>query len=243
MIDAVAIPAVPRCAIRCLALAALLAAPLAAPAQSAPADSASSTTSSGSWAAPASLGFWVGTARKAPMASRHVRDARRDFYLTGIRAGWVIRSGEQVVVRYVADIHPAAFTTENPGIEGELSQICPSPSEPCAPSATRFRNVYGAGLSPLGVELELFGRSAVALLLRASGGGLWFDDPIPDPAATRFNFVAAAGGGIRVALPRGLALDAGYDFHHTSNGGTGMVNPGLNAHVFNLGMIWRRGGR
>ncbi|MFL5509718.1 MAG: acyloxyacyl hydrolase, partial [Gemmatimonadaceae bacterium] len=72
----------------------------------------------------------------------------------------------------------------------------------------------------------------------ASGGGLWFSRRIPDPVATRFNFTASAGPALELRLTPSQSLRAGYLWHHTSNGGTGKVNPGLNSGILALGVLW-----
>jgi hypothetical protein len=74
--------------------------------------------------------------------------------------------------------------------------------------------------------------------MEASAGGLWFMRRIPDPVATRFNFTASAGPTLELRVTPAQSLRVGYLWHHTSNGGTGKVNPGLNSGILALGLLW-----
>jgi hypothetical protein len=107
-------------------------------------------------------------------------------------------------------------------------------------SVPRYSNTYGFGLTPVGFQLRLFHTSPVQILTYANGGALWFTERIPDPEATRFNFTAELGAAIQVNLPERLGLVVGYSWHHTSNAGTGRVNPGLNSRAISVGIVARR---
>jgi hypothetical protein len=83
------------------------------------------------------------------------------------------------------------------------------------------------------------GGAGARLGVEASGGGLWFSRRIPDPEATRFNFTASAGPVLELRIAPARALRVGYLWHHTSNGGTGRVNYGLNSGILSLGVTSR----
>jgi hypothetical protein len=165
------------------------------------------------------------------------RPAYRDFYAIDLRAGWTIATGEDAVLEYMPSITPLAISTRNPDYV-RAPQDC---TEGCTLPAERgtvpvYHTAYGFGLAPLGFQLRLFPRAAVRPFAHVIGGALWFTRRIPDPMATRFNFTAEAGGGLEIALPKRHALAIGYAFHHTSNGGTGKVNPGVNSGVLTVGI-------
>ena len=64
------------------------------------------------------------------------------------------------------------------------------------------------------------------------GGPFWTDlsGRIPEQSS-RLNFIVTAGFGISWFVTTQLALNAGYRFHHISNGGTRMPNRGLNSSL------------
>jgi hypothetical protein len=165
------------------------------------------------------------------------RPAYRDFYAVDLRAGWTIASSEDAALEYTPSLTPLAISTGNPEYLRDTKACVPN--SPCpykAGTVPVYRTAYAFGLAPLGFQLRFFPRAAVRPFVQVSGGALWFTRPIPDPMATRFNFTAEAGGGLEIALPRRHALAIGYGFHHTSNGGTGQVNPGVNSGVLTVGI-------
>ncbi len=185
-----------------------------------------------------SLGAWLGLAHNSPLSTRLGTTHDRDLYLVGVRAGWLIASANYVALEYTVDLIPVAVTTGNP--EYYLADRCRV--GPCElADLVRTRHVvYGAGIAPIGLQLHVFRKLPVQLLLNASFGGFWFARPVPDPEATRFNFTADVGGAVKFVFAARRAVMAGYKYHHLSNGGLGGVNPGANAHVFYLGFIHQR---
>jgi hypothetical protein len=93
-------------------------------------------------------------------------------------------------------------------------------------------------LRPSGMRAWL-GDSALRLQADVTGGFLYFGRPLLAANATRFNFTGSAGLGLRVAAGEGGWLLIGYRVHHTSNGGLGEVNPGMDAHQVYVG-AWLR---
>ena len=80
-----------------------------------------------------------------------------------------------------------------------------------------------------------------------SGGLLFTRDPVPENT-TGANFTAHTGVGIRWFVRPAQALVLGYRFHHISNGNRLDRNPGVNAHVLQVGWTFmhppgRRAGR
>jgi hypothetical protein len=168
---------------------------------------------------------------------------RRDFYLVAVRFAWPVGGHDAnrfVNAHYFLDLVPAAVTTGMP--EYRWDRRC-RPGFTC-PGATPINHtVYAYGITPVGWSLSL-GRSRVRMALEASGGGLWFSRRIPDPEATRFNFTASAGPSLEIGLGSS-ALRVGYLWHHTSNGGRGRINPGMDSDILSVGLLHRahRGGR
>lgn len=187
------------------------------------------------------------TAHHSTVPTRMPVTAYRDLYIVDMHAGWTLSSNSVLSVEYTPSIVPLAISTRNP--EAYIRQttvVCP-PGKNCAENSVlevvaipRFTNTYGFGLTPVGFQLRLFPAWPVQFLTYANGGALWFTHPIPDPEATRFNFTAELGGAVQINLPDRYGLVLGYSWHHTSNGGTGRVNPGLNSRVLTLGIVARR---
>lgn len=190
--------------------------------------------------APSMYGVWIGGARHSAFHTRTGAPGHRNFYLTSVRLAWSIGGVDQsrpVSASYFIDLIPAAVSTDMP--EYLWNSRC-RPDTTC-PGATPIpHSVYAFGLSPIGWAVA-FGSGPARLTIEASGGGLWFTRRIPDPVATRFNFTASAGPTLELRVTQAQTLRVGYLWHHTSNGGTGKVNPGLNSGLFAVGLLWRSG--
>lgn len=221
-----------------LLLVAMLAAPAAARAQGAAAerDAPPPPAHHRRHLAPEEVSAWVGVASHSAFKTRVGTPSYRSFYLTAVRATWPLGRADGAV-SYFVDLVPLAVSTGMPDYAPDDDCI---PGELCPTAQGTPHTAYAAGLSPLGIAVRLAGGRRVSLSLEGSGGGLWFTRAVPDPNAARFNFTAAAGASLEIAVSRERALRIAYLFHHTSNGGRAIVNPGLNSHVISLGLAWRR---
>ena len=94
---------------------------------------------------------------------------------------------------------------------------------------------YGAGVAPLGVQLELRVARSLAIMGAAHGGALWFGRSVPVDGAGRVAFEARLSAGAAVTVPVLGRLRGGYGLLHLSNAGLAARNPGLNAHLWFLG--------
>lgn len=196
---------------------------------------------SGAWLpahAPSMYGAWIAGARHSAFHTRTGVRGYRNFYLTSVRFAWSFGADDKsrpVSGSYFVDIIPAAVSTDMP--EYLWNSRC-RPETMC-PGATPIpHSVYAFGLTPIGWAVG-FGRGPARLTIEASGGGLWFTRRIPDPVATRFNFTASAGPTVELRVTQSQTFRVGYLWHHTSNGGTGKVNPGLNSGILAAGLLWR----
>jgi hypothetical protein len=186
------------------------------------------------------MGIWIAAAHHSSFSTRR-GIKHHDLYLLGLRGGWTVATWSHASLDYTIDIVPAAIMTGNPNYTPVITP-CP-PGAVCAAErqmVPSYHTVYGFGLAPAGIQLQLFPNAPVQLLLDVSGGVLWFAHPVPDPEATRFNFTAEFGGAVRWSYSAHHALLVGYKLHHTSNAGTGTVNPGLNSGMLYVGFMRRR---
>jgi hypothetical protein len=100
--------------------------------------------------------------------------------------------------------------------------------------------VYGTGLVPFGLQGEARLTNNVDIYSMAGLGGAWFSDFMPQDGARRFNFSIEFGGGFLVGTQHRRAWQIGYKFHHFSNMYTARENPGVDGHVFYVGMRWQK---
>ena len=191
--------------------------------------------------APSVYGAWIAGARHSAFHTRTGATGYRNFYLTSVRFAWSFGDDRSRPVSgsYFIDVIPAAVSTDMP--EYLWNSRC-RPETLC-PGATPIpHSVYAFGLTPIGWAVSI-GSGPARLTVEASGGGLWFTRRIPDPVATRFNFTASAGPTLELRVTQSQMLRIGYLWHHTSNGGTGKVNPGLNSGILAAGLLWRSAAR
>ncbi|HEU4343367.1 MAG TPA: acyloxyacyl hydrolase [Candidatus Binatia bacterium] len=161
------------------------------------------------------FGLWVGG---SPDSTRSIgKTEDRKLLLVALRYGRVLAAWESTSLEYTLDIFPAAvvFVPEDAG---------------------RSRStIYGAGISPLGLKLNFGQQSWIKPFVGASVGFLYFEDDVPVPRSSRFNFTPEIGLGLQFFLSPKNAATVGYKFHHISNANTGRRNPGMDSHVFYAG--------
>lgn len=220
-----------------LAASLLLAAAPAARAQNAARDRGAPRVHARAHLAPSSLSTWLGVASHSAFKTRLGVPSYRAFYLLAVRAAWPIGGGPERGVEYFVDLIPLAASTGMPDYAPDDRCV---PGVICPGAHATPHTAYAVGLSPLGLAVRLAGGRRARLALEGSAGALWFSRAVPDPYAARFNFTAAAGASLELGVSRDRALRIAYLYHHTSNGGRAIVNPGLNSHVISLGLTWRR---
>lgn len=174
------------------------------------------------------FGFWAGGSFAATtiFGGLHEDEARgRKFFIAAFRYGRTISANDKVALQYTFDAIPMAVAT------GDIAQVT------TVGTVTRFRRetAYGAGLTPLGLQLDFANGSRIHPFIHVNGGGLIFNKPVPLPDAGRFAFVGEAGTGVRIFTSERRAATLGFKFHHISNGDRSGSNRGLNQFVFYAG--------
>jgi hypothetical protein len=93
---------------------------------------------------------------------------------------------------------------------------------------------YAGGVSALGQRVNFRPRHRLQPYGIVNAGFLGTTRKLPISSAAQFNFTVEAGAGIEFFQrpKRSLALDVRY--HHTSNGGRGDYNPGIDNVMFKL---------
>jgi hypothetical protein len=106
------------------------------------------------------------------------------------------------------------------------------------------KTVYGAALSPGGLQVNFRNRKKYQPFLAGSVGFLYFTEVVPDfrtplnPRATgaKLNFTADWGGGFEIGLKKNRSFIVDYKYYHISNLYTGNINIGYNSNMIYAGM-------
>lgn len=165
------------------------------------------------------LGVWGGIAFGATTAfgglSEEQARGRGSLIVAG-RYGRVVATVRGLAIEYVLEVIPmeVAFHSlvgrRGSGMRGD---------------------VYGAGISPLGLTVGLkHGR--VRPFVGFGGGLIAFTDAVPLPETRRLDFTADFSGGVSIPTRHRRAVLLGARFHHISNGGRASPNRGLNTFDF-----------
>lgn len=157
------------------------------------------------------LTLWVGRS-KNPYARTVFggEDPLGRLYIVGLRYGRFLLAFWEVSAQYSAEVIPLAVITE----------VDPGRS-----------TAYGAGLSPVGLQLYLLRRNQLKLFGRGGGGFLTFTRDVPWSGTRKFNYTFDVGAGAQIQNRSGWAFTLGYSFRHISNMGTADLNPGVNADL------------
>jgi hypothetical protein len=167
------------------------------------------------------LGFWGGGSLSAPTLIGKTEGTR--FGLLAFRYARVLARGDNLALKYTLDAVPLA-SLSFPVVEAE-------------PGGFRRvrRTITGAGLSPVGFQLNFRRRERVQPFAQGSGGFLYFGERVPDERGAQFNFTADFGGGVQWKTGARRAWTIGYRYHHVSNGYRADFNPGFDSNLFYVG--------
>jgi hypothetical protein len=161
----------------------------------------------------------------------------RRLYVVGLRGNSLHRRAGPFTVATTFDLVPLTVI-ERTAPNGISCRPRPE-GEVCVRDSSA-RVVVGAGGSPLGAKVYFPRPGAVSAHLAAATGVAFFSSDVPINNSSRFNFTFEYGGGLEVRTRGGRAIVLGYKFHHISNGGMGLFNPGLDANVFYFGLVRRQ---
>jgi opacity protein-like surface antigen len=159
--------------------------------------------------------------------------------LGGLRAEWVLEANGPLALAATADILPLVLVTHNPTYRDE-EVLQPDGSLRRVKTETGRALVYGAGLSPFGLQAYLAQVRGARVFGGGAVGALWFTRDTPVPDSRRFNLTFEYGGGVELPISETRTVVAGYKFHHFSNAYTAPRNPGVDGNVLYLGVMRRR---
>jgi len=184
----------------------------------------------GTW----SMSPFIGGGRHSPAGYNWGTTPDRNHLFVGVHfATPVLRVGP-LTLMYAPNATPFVMISNNPRYKwvetGGIARKVESSRGP----------VFGAGVAPFGLQTELRATKTVDLYTMAALGGAWFSDYMPQDGARRFNFSIEFGGGAYLRTNHHHAIQLGYKFHHFSNMYTARENPGVDGHVFYLGLRWQK---
>lgn len=174
-------------------------------------------------------GFWAGFSPKATTIFKGLHEDEADdrkFFIAALRYGRTLTANNSVALQYTLDVVPVAVAT---GV------IVSRTTSPAGVNTFRRETAYGAGFTPLGLQLDFRNGSKVHPFIHVNGGLLYFNKDVPIEDSGRFAFVGEAGGGVRIFTSERRAVNIGVRFHHISNGDTSGSNRGLNQFVIYAG--------
>ena len=135
-----------------------------------------------------------------------------------------------VRLHYVATVMPAIV------LDIPASALPPRKRTETPPDGLPDFRGLGIGVAPLGLQLNIRLRRAVQPYVRTTTGVMYFFSSMPDRRGTHLNFTLGIGTGVQTALTDRILLTLGYRYQHLSNGFRGDINPGVDSHLFHLGL-------
>jgi hypothetical protein len=175
------------------------------------------------------FGFWGGVSPKASSIFGGLHDDEtedRKFFIAALRYGHTLAANDSLALQYTLDVVPLAVAT---------GTIVSRTTSPAGVDTFRRETAYGAGFTPLGLQLDFANGSKVHPYAHVNGGFLYFNKSVPIEDAGRFAWVGEAGGGLRIFTSERRAVNVGVRFHHISNGDRQGSNRGLNQFVIYAG--------
>ena len=171
------------------------------------------------------FGFWGGGSLGGTALTGTAEQPRLGLF--AFRYARVVSRGENLAFKYTLDVPFAQLSCPQAQATGAL------PNGP-AQLAER-RNITGAGLSPVGFQVNFRRRERVQPFVQASGGFLYFGERVPDSGGAQLNFTTDFGGGVQWKAGSRRAWTIGYRYHHVTNDYRVGVHPGFDSNLFYAG--------
>ncbi|HKG58202.1 MAG TPA: acyloxyacyl hydrolase [Pyrinomonadaceae bacterium] len=175
------------------------------------------------------FGFWGGFSPKATTIFEGLREDEADdrqFFIAAFRYGRTLAANNSLALQYTIDAVPVAVAT---GV------IVSRTTSLTGVETFQRETAYGAGLTPIGLQLDFANGAKIHPYAHVNGGFLYFNKEVPIEDSGHFAFVGEAGGGVRIFTSERRAVNIGVRFHHISNGDRSGSNRGLNQFVIYAG--------
>ena len=176
------------------------------------------------------VGFWTGFSPKATTIFEGLSEDEaedRRLFLVAFRYGRTLAANKSVALQWTVDAVPVAVATGT--IVNRTVNIV------TGVQTFQRETAYGAGLTPIGLQVDFANGSKVHPFAHVNGGFLYFNKSMPIEDSGQFQFVGEFGGGVRIFTSERRAVNIGVRFHHISNGDRSGSNRGLNNFVIYAG--------
>ena len=182
-----------------------------------------SAQSKSTYGAANEIGVWSGF---SPVSGSTVGGSPdRKFFIGALRYSRVLLESRNIGLRYTIDLVPVAVVFQPKNGYKVLS-------------GGRREAIYGAGIAPVGLQINFRRQHALQPFGEINGGLLYFTRNVPVPGSSNFNFTFDFGAGAQYFYRPKRALTAGYMFHHLSNAETAPHNPGIDNNIIFGGLSW-----
>jgi hypothetical protein len=98
------------------------------------------------------------------------------------------------------------------------------------------KHVFGAGASPVGIQILGPPMGRFRIMLESLGGFLYFRERVLSPQASQFNFTIDLAPTVLISTSPNSAIVAGFRYHHMSNANISNKNPGLDSEIVYVGV-------
>ena len=176
------------------------------------------------------FGFWGGFSPKATTIFEGLSEDEaedRKLFLAAFRYGRTLAANKTLALQWTVDAVPVAVATGT--IVNRTFNIV------TGVQTFQRETAYGAGITPIGLQLDFANGSKIHPFAHVNGGFLYFNKSMPIEDSGQFQFVGEAGGGVRIFTSERRAVSIGVRFHHISNGDRHGSNRGLNNFVIYAG--------
>jgi hypothetical protein len=177
------------------------------------------------------LGIYTGYSRDNPTLMG--RTTQRPFFEFNVQYARVVTTGDDWALKYAAEIIPVAIIRQPQQgfvVNGGKSVPVDLPGSK--------QKIYGAGLTPLGLQMNFRRGYMLQPFINGAAGVLFFTDQVPVADSSKFNFTLSLGAGVEIWYREDQSISLGYKYHHISNGYTARRNPGLDSNLFYVGWAW-----
>ncbi len=165
-------------------------------------------------------------------------DGRR-FSMINLRFTRTIGTVRGVTYQYFFELTPLAVAFNNEVTNPKYISGTETPAE----SPTIRKTAYGFGFQPANFRFIFKPNKRLKPFFQVGAGMMFFNQKMPVPEATWYNFTGDFGGGLYISTSREKpekAFTLSYRYFHISNFNTSDFNPGYNANVFSIGYSFSR---
>ena len=177
------------------------------------------------------LGFWGGYSPDNPTAIGTTTD--RPFGELNLQYARVLVARDNWALKWMIELVPVAVISQPRQVNVVQGNSVVSVDAP----GTR-RAIYGAGASPIGLQVNFRRRRMFQPYINGTAGVLYFADQVPVSGSSQFNFAVGWGAGVQIWYRENQSVSLGYKFHHISNANSATRNPGVDSNLFYAGYSW-----